>query len=91
MVGSGAPKPVVQRQDINLGLAEPAAARVAHDLERLPGVMHVESFRGAAVRIHYQGRNRQIGLRSLEPGSLHSRAVDHSVNDPRNFANARRR
>ena len=69
---------VVQRQDINLGLAEPSAARVQHDLERLPGVMHVEAFRGVAVRIHFQGRNRQIGLRSLEPGSLHSRAVDRA-------------
>jgi putative ABC transport system permease protein len=69
---------VVQRQDINLGLAEPSAARVQHDLERLPGVMHVETFRGTAVRIHFQGRNRQIGLRSLEAGSLHSRAVDRA-------------
>ncbi len=69
---------VVQRQDLNLGLAEPSAARVEHDLERLPGVMHVETFRSTAVRIHFQGRNRQIGLRSLAPGSLHSRAVDHT-------------
>ena len=69
---------VVQRQDINLGLAEPSAARVEHDLERLPGVMHVETFRSTAVRIHFQSRNRQIGLRSLAPGSLHSRAVDHN-------------
>ena len=67
---------VVQRQDINLGLAEPASSRVVHELERLPGVMHVETTRTAPVRIYFQGRNRQIGLRSLEPGSLHSRAVD---------------
>ncbi|MES1168787.1 MAG: ABC transporter permease, partial [Oleiharenicola lentus] len=69
---------VVQRQDLNLGFAEPSAVRVGHDLERLPGVMHVEAFRSTAVRIHFQGRNRQIGLRSLQPGSLHSRAVDRA-------------
>jgi putative ABC transport system permease protein len=40
--------------------------------------MHLETFRGTAVRIHFNGRNRQIGLRSLEPGSLHSRAVDRT-------------
>ncbi len=69
---------LVQRQDLNLGLAEPSAARIVHELERLPGVMHVEPARGTAVRIHFQGRNRQIGLRSLDPGASHTRAVDHA-------------
>lgn len=67
---------VVQRQDLNLTLAEPSSARVIHEFERLPGVVHVEPARGAAVRIHFQGRSRQIGLRSLEVGGQHSRAVD---------------
>ncbi len=67
---------LVQRQDINLGFSEPAAIRTLHELERLPGVMHVEPHRSAAVRIHFRGRDRQIGLRSLDAGSAHSRAVD---------------
>lgn len=67
---------LVQRQDLNLGFAEPTAIRTLHELERLPGVMHVEPARSAAVRIHFQGRDRQIGLRSLDPGSTHTRAVD---------------
>lgn len=69
---------LVQRQDLNLGFAEPASIRTLHELERLPGVMHVEPMRSTAVRIHFQGRDRQIGLRSLDPGSSHSRAVDHA-------------
>jgi putative ABC transport system permease protein len=69
---------VVQRQDLNINLAEPAAARTLHEFERLPGVMHVEPARSTAVRVHFHGRNRQIGLRSLEPGSAHSRAIDHA-------------
>lgn len=67
---------VVQRQDLNLGFAEPAPIRVLHELERLPGVRHVEPAHSAAVRIHFAGRERQIGLRSLEAGAAHSRAVD---------------
>lgn len=67
---------VVQRQDLNLGLVEPSAARTLHELARLPGVIHAEPARGAAVRIHFRGRHRQIGLRSLEVGGRHSRAVD---------------
>jgi putative ABC transport system permease protein len=69
---------LVQRQDLNLGFAEPASSRTLHELERLPGVMHVEPMRSTAVRIHFQGRDRQIGLRSLDPGSAHSRAVDRT-------------
>lgn len=69
---------VVQRQDLNLGLAEPSNSRLQHELARLPGVIHVEPARSAAVRIHFNGRNRQIGLRSLEPGGTHSRAVDRA-------------
>jgi len=67
---------VVQRQDLNLGLVEPSSARLAHELEQLPGVTSLEPSRFAAVRIHFQGRSRQIGLRSLLPGGQHSRAVD---------------
>ena len=69
---------VVQRQDINLGLVEPSSARLAHELAQLPGVTSLEPTRNAAVRVHFQGRSRQIGLRSLLPGGQHSRAVDHA-------------
>lgn len=67
---------VVQRQDINLGLAEPSSGRTLHEFERLPGVIDAEPTRFASVRIHFQGRSRQIALRSLEAGGRHNRAVD---------------
>ena len=76
---------VVQRQDINLGLVEPSSARIAHELAQLPGVTSLEPARGAAVRIYFQGRSRQIGLRSLLPGGQHTRAVDaagHEISNP---------
>ena len=69
---------VVQRNDLNLGLVEPSSARIAHELAQLPGVTSLEPSRSAAVRIHFQGRSRLIGLRSLIPGAMHSRAVDHA-------------
>jgi putative ABC transport system permease protein len=67
---------LVQRQDLNLGFSEPASTRTMHELERLPGVLHVEPARSTAVRVHFRGKDRQIGMRSLESVSLHSRAVD---------------
>jgi putative ABC transport system permease protein len=68
---------VNQRQDLNLSLVEPSSARIAYELAQLPGVTSLEPARSAAVRIHFQGRSRQIALRSLIPGAMHSRAVDH--------------
>ncbi|HKB57981.1 MAG TPA: FtsX-like permease family protein, partial [Lacunisphaera sp.] len=57
-------------------LVEPSSARLVNELAQLPGVTSLEPSRFAAVRIHFEGRSRQIGLRSLIPGGLHSRAVD---------------
>jgi putative ABC transport system permease protein len=76
---------VVQRQDLNLSLVEPSSARLAHELAQLPGVISLEPARNAAVRVHFQGRSRQIGLRSLLPGGQHSRAIDatgHEISPP---------
>jgi putative ABC transport system permease protein len=72
---------VNQRQDLNLGLVEPSSARIAHELAQLPGVTSLEPSRLTAVRIHFQGRNRQIVLRSLIPGAMHSRAVDTHMHE----------
>lgn len=69
---------VVQRQDINLGLVEPSSGRLIHELAQLPGVTSIEPARSAAVRIHFQGRSRQILVRGLLPEAQHSRAVDHA-------------
>ena len=67
---------VVQRQDLDLRLMEPSSARTAHELRQLPGVLSLEPTRMASVRIHYGGRSRQIGLRSLLADGRHSRAID---------------
>ncbi len=76
---------VNQRQDLNLSLVEPSSARIAHELAQLPGVTSLEPTRFTAVRVHFQGRSRQIGLRSLLPGAQHTRAVDatgHEIAPP---------
>lgn len=67
---------VVQRQDINIGLVEPASVQVRDLLRQLPGVLAVEPFRGAAARIRFGHRSRQIGISGLPPDTHHSRLVD---------------
>ncbi len=67
---------VVQRQDMNLGLVEPASLQVRDLLRQLPGVIAVEPFRGAAARIRFGHRSRQIGIQGMPADTQHSRVVD---------------
>lgn len=67
---------VVQRQDLELGFIEPSNSEVHSQIKQLPGAMAVEPFRNAAVRIRFNDRFRQLGLRGLTEDSLHSRVID---------------
>lgn len=67
---------VVQRQDLNLGLMEPASETILHDLARLPGVIAVEPSRSSPVRLRFGHRHRQLGLLGLPPATRHSRILE---------------
>ena len=67
---------VVERQDMDLGLVEPAGLQVRDLLRQLPGVLSVEPFRGAAARIRSGHRSRQIGILGTPVNTQHSRVVD---------------
>jgi putative ABC transport system permease protein len=67
---------VLQRQDVGIGLVEPASDKVRHNLRHLPGVVHVEPFRRAHVRVHFGHRNRQLAIQGLPDGGEHSRVID---------------
>ena len=67
---------VVQRQDMNLGLVEPASVQVTHLLRQLPGVVAVEPFRGAAARLRFGHRSRQLGIQGTPANTRHSRVID---------------
>lgn len=67
---------VIQRQDMNLGLVEPASVQVTHLLRQLPGVIAVEPFRGAAARLRFGHRSRQLGIQGTPANTQHSRVID---------------
>lgn len=67
---------VVQRQDMSVGLVEPAHEEVNHLFQRLPGVVSVEPFRTAFVRIRHGHRSRQLALQGQLPDALHNRVID---------------
>jgi len=78
---------VVQRQDVGVGLEEPSSDQVQHLLRQLPGVIRVEPFRQAFVRINYRHQRRQIAIQGLPADSLHNRVLDensHRIQLPHN-------
>ncbi|MEO8103413.1 MAG: ABC transporter permease, partial [Betaproteobacteria bacterium] len=66
---------VVQRQDISVGLIEPASAEVLNHLRQLPGVVAAESFRNAFVKVHFGQSHRQLGIQGLPAAGLHNRVI----------------
>ncbi len=78
---------VIQRQDIGVGLVEPANAEVCHLFEQLPGALTVEPFRRVAVRIRFGHRHRQLMIQGLPAEGLHNRVIDaatHQIELPEN-------
>ncbi|MBM3878939.1 MAG: FtsX-like permease family protein [Verrucomicrobia bacterium] len=67
---------VVERQDVDIGLVEPAGNQLRHLLAQLPGVVAVEPFRYAPARLHFGPRHRQVAIQGLPKDSEHSRVVD---------------
>ncbi|MHB1306808.1 MAG: ABC transporter permease [Limisphaerales bacterium] len=67
---------VVQRQDMSVGLVEPEHESVQSRFRQLPGVIEVEPFRNAFVRIRFGHRHRQIAIQGQPPDSRHNRVID---------------
>lgn len=55
------------RQDITVAFSDIRPLRVAHDLERLPGVVKVESYRDVAVTFRHGPRKKRMSLQGLPP------------------------
>jgi len=66
----------VQRQDVSIGLVEPDSEAAKHPLAQLPGVMSIEPFRYAAVRVHFGPRHRQLAIQGMDPAAEHQRVID---------------
>lgn len=66
---------VIQRQDITVGLIQPAGSRARHAFAHLPGAVSVEAFRTAAARIRFQHHSRTIGIQGQPRDSQHSRVI----------------
>lgn len=69
---------VVQRQDIGIGLAEPSSDQVRFLFRQLPGVVTVEPFRYAFVRISFGNHRRQLVIQGIPANGLHNRVLDEA-------------
>ncbi len=55
-----------QRQDLTVTFVEPATASVVYEIGKLPGVIHSETMRSVATRIHFANRSKRVGIMGLE-------------------------
>ena len=69
---------IVQRQDVGIGLVEPASSQVRHLFRHLPGVITVEPARQAYVRISFGRQRRQLVIQGLPANGLHNRVLDET-------------
>lgn len=69
---------IVQRQDVSIGLVEPANIEAQHLLGQLPGVETVEPVRSAFVRLSFGNTRRQLAIQGLPANGLHNRVLDET-------------
>ncbi|HKS28703.1 MAG TPA: FtsX-like permease family protein [Pyrinomonadaceae bacterium] len=66
----------VYREDALVAFNEPRSGRARFELERLPGVMNVETFRSVPVRLRFGSHMRRTGILGIEPDGELFRVVD---------------
>jgi putative ABC transport system permease protein len=67
---------LAQRQDMTVAFTEPLPESVSQELSRFPGVLGVEPFRMAAVRLRHGHRQSRAGLIGLDSSQGMQRVLD---------------
>lgn len=70
-----------QPGDVMLGFVEPVSRSVRFELERLPGVIEVETSRVVGVRLRAGHRSYRTALTGLRPGAHLQRIVDKDLRE----------
>lgn len=70
---------VLHRENIAVSFIEPRPARTVHELENLPGVVAVEPFRSAPVRLRAGQRSKRLALLGLLPQPRLNRVLDEQM------------
>ena len=66
----------IQREDVTVVFRDPGESAACHELARLPGVLRVEPFRSAAVRLRHGPRAERTAILALDRGAELRKIVD---------------
>jgi putative ABC transport system permease protein len=69
---------IVQRQDLYIGFVEPSGTEIRNNVAHLPGVLTVEPFRTAFVRLTFGNQRRQLAIQGLPRDGRHNRVLDET-------------
>ncbi|MFO0903863.1 MAG: FtsX-like permease family protein [Pirellulales bacterium] len=67
---------LANRQDMTITFIEASSGRAIHDLRHLPGVLDVEPFRAAPVRLRFEHRWRRLAILGLAADARLHRVLD---------------
>jgi|TARA_B100002003_G_scaffold198225_1_gene188826 putative ABC transport system permease protein len=67
---------VAQHQDVTVTFVEAASAAARHELQRMPGVLTVESTRSIPARLRFGSRSRQLAISGLPEVPRLSRVLE---------------
>lgn len=67
---------LADRSDLTVTFAEPRDARARYELERIPGVLHVQPFRAVGARLHARHHEVRETLAGVAPGAGLWRLID---------------
>jgi putative ABC transport system permease protein len=70
---------VVQRQDLTVNFTEPASSNAIFDLQRLPGVMQVETTRAVPVDIRHGHLSRRTAINGMDDDPQLFRVINTSL------------
>jgi putative ABC transport system permease protein len=70
-----------QRDDVAVDFIEPRGAQAANELASLPGVLRVEPYRAALVRLRFGHRDRRAAILGIAPGASLRRPLDSKMRE----------
>ncbi len=71
---------ITQRQDVSVAFVEPLSATAEYELQHLPGVLRVETYRAVPVRLRHAQRSRRTVIMGLPQERELYRLIDADEN-----------
>lgn len=67
---------MIQREDLAVSFIEPTSFDAVYELQHIPGVFHVETFRSVPIRLRHEYRTYLTSIQGMQPNGDLGRLID---------------